>query len=140
MIDDGWRDERGCHHRGKVLEDFSDLGCEYRDTRHPGFGVYRVEIEGALAVDSDWIVRFADRDRPGIVYAEVFTRAQAAGLAIGDKGTIRRVASPTWPPGRWDFEPDPGNPDRECPGPGAKNRPVDPGKSSHGPATSESHA
>lgn len=28
-----------CHHCGKDIEDFSDLGCEYCDARHPYFGV-----------------------------------------------------------------------------------------------------
>lgn len=27
-----------CSHCGKELEEFSDLGCEYCDSRHPGFG------------------------------------------------------------------------------------------------------
>jgi len=28
-----------CDHCGKPLEDFSDLGCEYCDARHPYFGI-----------------------------------------------------------------------------------------------------
>lgn len=28
-----------CRHCGKELEDFSDLGCEHCDARHPLFGV-----------------------------------------------------------------------------------------------------
>lgn len=28
-----------CEHCGKELEDFSDLGCEYCDVRHPHFGL-----------------------------------------------------------------------------------------------------
>jgi hypothetical protein len=28
-----------CRHCGKELEDFSDLGCELCDARHPGFGI-----------------------------------------------------------------------------------------------------
>ncbi len=28
-----------CSHCGKAFDDFSDLGCEYCDTRHPGYGV-----------------------------------------------------------------------------------------------------
>lgn len=31
--------ERCCHFCGKEFTDFSDLGCEYCDTRCPGFGV-----------------------------------------------------------------------------------------------------
>ena len=27
-----------CSHCGKAFEEFSDLGCEYCDRRHPGFG------------------------------------------------------------------------------------------------------
>jgi hypothetical protein len=32
-------DEPTCKHCGKPLYDFSDLGCEYCDRRHPDFGV-----------------------------------------------------------------------------------------------------
>lgn len=28
-----------CPHCGKEYEDFSDLGCEYCDRRHPNFGI-----------------------------------------------------------------------------------------------------
>lgn len=28
-----------CSHCGKDIEDFSDLGCEYCDRRHPYYGV-----------------------------------------------------------------------------------------------------
>lgn len=28
-----------CPHCGKPFEEFGDLGCEYCDRRHPGFGV-----------------------------------------------------------------------------------------------------
>lgn len=28
-----------CPHCGKEYEDFSDLGCEYCDVRHPAYGV-----------------------------------------------------------------------------------------------------
>ena len=52
MVDDGFDEEEElgemesceegepecCPHCGKPLEDFSDLGCEYCDRRHPGFG------------------------------------------------------------------------------------------------------
>ena len=30
--------EDACHHCGKPLDEFGDLGCEYCDRRHPGFG------------------------------------------------------------------------------------------------------
>jgi len=33
------RELETCHFCGKELEDFSDLGCERCDRRHPGFGV-----------------------------------------------------------------------------------------------------
>jgi hypothetical protein len=29
-----------CHHCGKDIYDWSDLGCEYCDRRHPHYGVY----------------------------------------------------------------------------------------------------
>jgi hypothetical protein len=29
-----------CSHCGKDIYDFSDLGCEYCDRRHPNYGVY----------------------------------------------------------------------------------------------------
>jgi hypothetical protein len=32
-------DEPTCSHCGKPFYDFADLGCEYCDRRHPGFGV-----------------------------------------------------------------------------------------------------
>lgn len=41
VIDDGpeFRGEDStCEHCGKDRYDFSDLGCEYCDSRHPGFG------------------------------------------------------------------------------------------------------
>lgn len=37
-IDDG-DIEQCCPHCGKDIYDFSDLGCEHCDARHPGFGV-----------------------------------------------------------------------------------------------------
>jgi len=36
---DDERTEDICEHCGKALEDFSDLGCEYCDRRHPLFGL-----------------------------------------------------------------------------------------------------
>lgn len=31
-------DRDTCPHCGKEYEEFGDLGCEYCDARHPGFG------------------------------------------------------------------------------------------------------
>lgn len=39
FYDDGDYEADCCWHCGKEFEDFSDLGCEYCDSRHPGFGV-----------------------------------------------------------------------------------------------------
>lgn len=38
---DDWyeEDEDCCHYCGKAYEDFSDLGCQYCDQRHPHYGV-----------------------------------------------------------------------------------------------------
>lgn len=38
-IDDGLPSGSYCGRCGKEFEDFSDLGCELCDARHPGFGV-----------------------------------------------------------------------------------------------------
>jgi hypothetical protein len=32
-------DPEACHYCGKEFEDFSDLGCEHCDARHPHYGV-----------------------------------------------------------------------------------------------------
>ena len=44
FIPDDWyeeddRDPDTCPHCGKEYEDFSDMGCEYCDTRHPFYGI-----------------------------------------------------------------------------------------------------
>lgn len=28
-----------CHHCGKAFDEWGDMGCEFCDRRHPGFGI-----------------------------------------------------------------------------------------------------